>query len=83
MGISVQPADLVGDVIAYATISEVSEINLSDFTISDLEGAKRESIWEELQNCLSGAIPTFQTITLMKTMWLSSQGVEEQYLVKP
>jgi len=43
MGISVQPAELVGDVIAYATISEVSEINLSDFTISDLEGARNSA----------------------------------------
>jgi len=43
MVISVQPAELVGEVIAYATISEVSEINLSQFTISDLESARNNA----------------------------------------
>ena len=37
MGITVQPAEMVGDVIAYATLSEVSHIELQGFEISDIE----------------------------------------------
>lgn len=40
MGISVQPAEMVGDVIAYATLSEVTHIELQGFEISDMEMAR-------------------------------------------
>ena len=40
MGITVQPAEMVGDVIAYATLSEVSHIELGGFKISDIEVAR-------------------------------------------
>lgn len=40
MGISVRPAELVGEVIGYATLSEVASINLSGFKITDIETAR-------------------------------------------
>ncbi len=43
MGITVQPAEMVGDVIAYATLSEVSHIVLQGFEISDIEMARNNA----------------------------------------
>ena len=40
MGITVQPAEMVGDVIAYATLSDVSHIELQGFEISDIDMAR-------------------------------------------
>ncbi len=40
MGIMVQPAELVGDVIGYATLSDVTSIHLSRFKITDMETAR-------------------------------------------
>jgi len=43
MGIMVQPAQLVGDVIGYATLSEATAINLYGFKINDMETARNNA----------------------------------------
>ncbi len=40
MMVSVQPAEMVGDVIAYATLSDVTNIELDGFSITNMEAAR-------------------------------------------